>query len=135
MGEFVYVIAEPDGEYAKVGVTQSPLVRLCTLQTGNPRRLSLIYQEELPTRDMAYQAEYRAHGAMLRWRLEGEWFKIPARYAEQEVKWACNFVRNTRQHPYYRDRLHLRSLGFDYQEMLDAELAAEAVAGDGTESE
>lgn len=131
----VYLISEPDGEMVKVGVARSPHVRLCTLQTGNPRKLALIFTREMPTREMAYQAEFRAHGMLLRWKQEGEWFKIPARIAVQEVEWACNFVNNVSKDVRYRERLRLRSIGFDYKADLEAELAAEAVPGDGTEGE
>lgn len=127
MANYIYVIAEAGSGFIKVGVAQNPRARLSTLQTGNPRKLSLEFVHECQSRLAAEQVEYRAHGTMLRWRKEGEWFDVPLDHAIQEVKWACNFVQN------YTARVgpntlttRSRSMGFDYAEFLAEELATEA---------
>lgn len=127
MGNYLYVIAEPKTGFVKFGIANNPNGRLSSLQTGNPRKLELAYCEEMPTREMAEQAECRAHGICLKWRAEGEWFSYPTDLAIQEAKWACNFVRNFRARLPAHSNIHrLRDLGFDYKSFLAEELAAEA---------
>ena len=65
---FCYTYAIWDGEYVKIGKSCShPKRRMDTLQTGNPRQLSLLaYSATLSESDV--------HKRLSRWRVRGEWF-------------------------------------------------------------
>lgn len=63
-----------DGEYVKIGLTHNFTLRLAELQTANPRRLRVIqtYLTLYPA-----QEEAAVHRALTRFRVRGEWFKLP----------------------------------------------------------
>lgn len=69
----VYIIDEGDDEGpVKIGVTgvgQTAVVRLATLQTGNPRKLRIVH-----VGPGDYGVESYVHFLLAEWRLCGEWF-------------------------------------------------------------
>jgi hypothetical protein len=80
---FVYVIGAispgPKGlstvESIKIGVTGGGVhKRLATLQTGNHRKLKLLYALNTGREDWAYDFEKSLHQALSHSRLSGEWF-------------------------------------------------------------
>jgi hypothetical protein len=67
----VYFIGEENGGPVKVGFTSAPVeMRLCELQTGNPRRLEVISSFEGNAWD-----ENAVHVALAGDRMCGEWFR------------------------------------------------------------
>jgi hypothetical protein len=72
-----YVYAIYDGAYIKVGRSGAhPMERLHALQTGNPRRLTLLGWH-------LGVLESRMHKRLWRWHVSGEWFEAgPAVLAE-----------------------------------------------------
>jgi hypothetical protein len=69
---FVYVIK--DGEFYKIGIAVDPKARITLLQTGNPRKLTLLHywQSDNPRKE-----EAKIHKRLRRFRVSGEWFKLP----------------------------------------------------------
>lgn len=63
----VYFIS--DGEAVKIGISKNPTKRLAQLQTGHPRRLSI-----LATLPGGADEEMQLHGRFREHRLHGEWF-------------------------------------------------------------
>lgn len=77
---FVYLIAEKrDGCFVgpvKVGVSDGPLNRLATIQTGNPLDLGIVGLIAYPNRDIALSMEDCFHVTQKNKRLRGEWFDM-----------------------------------------------------------
>ena len=65
----IYAIRQGDSGPIKFGVAGNPRARLSELQTGNPERLSLLVQVDLPD-----HCERQIHGWLREERLVGEWF-------------------------------------------------------------
>lgn len=64
-----------DGEYQKIGVSASKVdKRLQSIQTGNPRRISIVAKYQVKT-DMFY-VEKQLHKLFATERVNGEWFSI-----------------------------------------------------------
>lgn len=83
---YVYVIAHKgdDGSFSspvKVGITRALEGRVSTLQTGNPKRLGLVFGFVAPTADIARALEASFHQIAKKKRLNGEWFDMPPRDA------------------------------------------------------
>lgn len=83
MSEWVYAIGAINGEVKgpeqieciKIGVTGScPKKRLSTLQTGNHRKLILLYALDTERSDWAYNSEAHMHSLLAPYRTSGEWF-------------------------------------------------------------
>lgn len=75
-GENVYFIS--DGEFVKIGkTTGSPECRLASLQTGNPRELTIVGIAFLGT-EKGTVLEYWLHGLLKKYRVRGEWFSLDA---------------------------------------------------------
>ncbi len=70
--QFIYVIKEDETENIKVGISCSPNGRLMTLQTGNPRKLTLIHKFE-----GTHRTEADIHEKLKEFNIKGEWFKPP----------------------------------------------------------
>ena len=68
----VYVIAQERGP-VKVGISDKPMFRLRSLQTGHASRLDLKHSREA---DNAKLVERLAHHALREKRLSGEWFDV-----------------------------------------------------------
>lgn len=80
--DFVYFIS--DGEFVKVG-KGLPTLRLTSCQTGNPRRLRLLFtipigpvkrQDESLKSSAAITAEAALHNLFKNYHVRGEWFDI-----------------------------------------------------------
>lgn len=71
---YVYVISAGRNAH-KIGISSNPKERLSGLQTASPTKLSLVYTIEV---ERPENIEARAHRILKPWRLEGEWFSIPA---------------------------------------------------------
>lgn len=78
-GDVVYFIGGADGPI-KIGVAVNPIIRLNTLQTGNPAKLSI-----LATVRGGMRQERIYHKQFAATRLQGEWFeRTPELLAEIE---------------------------------------------------
>lgn len=82
---YVYVIAENDEGPCKVGIASNPKQRLCMLQIGNPRLLTLRHAE--PVAD-AGLVERIAHDLLRKSAIRGEWFVTDAVTAIDAIKQA-----------------------------------------------
>lgn len=58
----------------KVGITNNPVKRLPTIQTGCPFRVRLVKSWVLPDRETARSIEDSFHRQNRKWRTSGEWF-------------------------------------------------------------
>jgi hypothetical protein len=77
--ELVYAIG--DGFCVKVGRSAGhPMARLRDLQTGNPRRLTLVAYTSTLT-------ERQAHRRLARWRVAGEWFRPAPQLLAELASW------------------------------------------------
>lgn len=65
----LYILS--DGEKVKIGVTSDIDTRIKSLQTGNPKKIVLLYIEE---RTNPTKAETYLHRCFTKQREEGEWF-------------------------------------------------------------
>ena len=81
----LYVIAESPSGPVKIGISRTPLARVSTLQTGNPRPLALMHRWVLDNAT-ALAWEKRIHLDLAEWKLEGEWFAIHPRIAGDFVQ-------------------------------------------------
>lgn len=70
----VYVIAEIQGGYVKVGVSHAPQRRMATLQNCNPRLLEVAYQSYGFSRSSAMEIERAAHRLLDDCSVGSEWF-------------------------------------------------------------
>lgn len=76
-GENVYFIS--DGDFVKIGkTTHSPLVRLSSLQTGNPRALMLLGVAFFGNGLDGTTLEWWLHGLLKEHCVRGEWFSLGA---------------------------------------------------------
>lgn len=71
---YVYFIREAEGS-TKIGVSNNPDARLATMQTGNPRTLTIEARLGPFGRAEAYSVERRMHRVFRRWHVRGEWFE------------------------------------------------------------
>lgn len=72
-GDFVYVVSGDHG-LVKIGISNSPLARLATLQTASPYRLRLAFSA--PACGNAFEVEQAAHAILSAHRASGEWFAV-----------------------------------------------------------
>lgn len=81
MARYVYVIEERESRLCKIGVSVNPKERLASLQTANPRPLTL--RMLLWHKDSGW-LEARLHGLFYENRVSGEWFSVqPEQVAEK----------------------------------------------------
>lgn len=73
---FVYFIQEGKGNhgYIKIGVSNNVNKRLDSLQTGNPRKLTLMASIKCDTPNNAYRLEKKLHKKFKSQCIRGEWF-------------------------------------------------------------
>lgn len=83
---YIYVIGDNASPY-KIGFTKNPDKRLKSLQTGNPRKLSMLYKEEINENEIKY-IEKQIHKELKRKQVSGEWFNISLEDAISEIKYA-----------------------------------------------
>ena len=82
--KYVYLIQSLDNGYYKIGVSNSPTIRLSSLQTGNSSEIKLIneYQSEFATKiERALQRKYSYCNK------RGEWFELSI---EDELNFMCD---------------------------------------------
>jgi hypothetical protein len=72
MPTHTYFIEEEGGAAIKIGATCHPKWRMQTLQSGNPRRLTLLGIVEDPT------LERELHARFSEYRISGEWYDATA---------------------------------------------------------
>ena len=70
----VYVIT--DGTATKIGIATDARTRMCSMQSGNPRRLTLHAFVRTSSMTEARRAEIAAHEALGAVRALGEWFNV-----------------------------------------------------------
>jgi hypothetical protein len=80
---FLYVIAESASGPCKVGYASYPETRIRALQTGNFRKLTLIYAQEAENYRVA---ERTAHTMLAKHHLGLEWFAVTGQDAAIAVK-------------------------------------------------
>lgn len=95
---FVYAIGTVDGP-VKVGITSNLFSRLRSLQNGSAKRLELLFVYTCEDRKTAQAMEREFHEAHATWRLEGEWFDLPAIVAEEGLQWLIEMSFDPRKHP------------------------------------
>ena len=77
---YLYIIKEVGKRPpVKVGVSANVEKRLATLQTGNPRKLTLIAKIDMGSSKKAYAAEALIHNRFLEQHIHGEWFNYKLR--------------------------------------------------------
>lgn len=81
--QMIYIIASAHG--FKIGISNDPLARLRSLQTGSPIAMHL-YRVWKPHH--AASLEKKAHSAGRRWRMHGEWFRLAG------LESLTNFIQN-----------------------------------------
>jgi len=81
MDTYVYIIEQVGSTFCKVGVSNEPVRRLAELQRHNPNRMAISYVLEPQISVNAYSLENNIHYLLSDYRLEGEWFKLPAKGA------------------------------------------------------
>ena len=81
----IYLIT--DGEYTKIGISSNVHSRLADLQTGNARKLNIIFYETMG-KPRAVWCESRLHSALKDYRMEGEWFKLSI----EDIKEIINII-------------------------------------------
>jgi hypothetical protein len=71
----LYLIAEVGDTATKVGIATHPIRRLCSLQSGNPRRL-YIYSLYPSRRDVCFVAERHLLSKYSDFSMVGEWLRL-----------------------------------------------------------
>lgn len=106
---FVYVMGRADLSNVgpvKIGISDSPDVRLRQINTASPFRVVIRHKFNMPRRDIALSLESNFHRIQSSKRLNGEWFDIPPVSAILSL---CIGVR-----------IHLLEIGFRGRELSDA---------------
>lgn len=87
-GFYLYFVT--DEQYVKIGIARHPNVRLASIQTGNPRKCTILFLIPCKDKQAAIMLENALHYRFEAYRLCGEWFNI----LEDIVlnKW-CDFWR------------------------------------------
>lgn len=76
-----------DGEFVKIGkAAGTPLQRLNALQTGNARRLNLLFAIPVLNSECAYSLELAFHKAYGDFRISGEWYDILPLISEESLR-------------------------------------------------
>jgi len=79
----VYVMGKPQGP-VKIGIARDPRRRNQSIQTGNARRVRLLYSREVPVA-VGRAVESNAHWRVWESRISGEWFDITFGVAKDAV--------------------------------------------------
>jgi hypothetical protein len=77
----------------KIGVAKSPRARLHTIRTGNPMPVELVMSRRISGAPYAYVAERWIHLMLDRYRVRGEWFRLPEKQARATVSIVCAATR------------------------------------------
>lgn len=119
-GVCVYIIEQCGGDdsYVKIGVAIDPEQRVKELQVGNPLPLRLAQEFGPWRREIAMQAEYRAHKKLAEKQACGEWFRCSLQEASAVVRRASVWVKHKRADVAYTPHLKAaKSLGVKYEEV------------------
>lgn len=74
---YLYIICEGGSEQpVKIGIASSITGRLSSMQTGSPRKLTVVKQWELDNRKVALSLEARIHADLSNVKLGNEWFNV-----------------------------------------------------------
>ena len=80
---YVYLIRCGDSSFYKIGVSENPIERLRDLQAATPYPLSLVVTCNFASKIVARQAETDAHRQLDKHRMNGEWFDLTPKMAQQ----------------------------------------------------
>jgi hypothetical protein len=72
-----HVVSDRLAGPVKIGITNSLGSRIATIQTGNPREVTIAFSFATPNREIAATFERAFHEVFGAHRLKGEWFDIP----------------------------------------------------------
>lgn len=101
----VYVYFITDGQYVKIGKAKNVKERIKELQSGNGRKLSVLFTIQAPNicyspnDNLAYAIESFLHKTFKDYRLQGEWFDILNIINVQE--WSKYFEKHQRKRRTY----------------------------------
>jgi len=84
---YVYLIAESETGFCKIGVSQDPVFRLRELQTATPHELQLVYIIECTGDSDARRLEAILHARYRAYWASGEWFRVPADNIVADLDW------------------------------------------------
>lgn len=84
-GEPCFVYAMSDGEAIKIGVSKLPSGRIQSVQTGNPRIITVVAVWMLCSERHARELEKRLHRQLREYRLMGEWFAVDVEHIQKEI--------------------------------------------------
>ena len=82
-----------DGNFVKIGKSQSPSERLINLQTGNCNHLYLIYVLPCKTDYDADLCETELHEIYREYHVVGEWFDILSKISPREFCLYCDSLK------------------------------------------
>jgi len=77
---YLYVITDDRRETCKIGYSSDPDRRVAELNVGNPNRLLVEHRVRVPE-DRVQALERKLHFELGHCRVQGEWFRVPARRA------------------------------------------------------
>lgn len=77
---YLYVITDDRRETCKIGYSEDPDRRVAELNVGNPLRLLVEHRVRVPEH-RARAMERKLHFELGHCRVQGEWFRVPARRA------------------------------------------------------
>ena len=82
----------------KVGISRAIGSRIASIQTGNPKKVALVFACVLPSADMARVVERHFHEDHQNYRLEGEWFDMTPHHAMLDL-FIRPLARTSEDHP------------------------------------
>lgn len=100
-GAFVYVIGSKNGPF-KIGVASDLEKRLCSIQTGNPRHLSVRHACMVADMGIAREMEVALHKHFAAMRRAGEWFCVSVTAVKSaicDIAWEQKFAIRQAQVP------------------------------------
>lgn len=103
MSYYVYLIT--DGTYTKIGISNNPQKRLRSLQTANPRKLSIAHTVQLESKDDASLLEFALHQYFDKARVSGEWILLPFEIIKDAIPIVEQHIKNELNAQSERDRL------------------------------
>lgn len=89
---YLYLIAEEDTDFCKVGIAGNVQQRLIQLQSGSSRNLRIV--ESIPCNEAA-RAESIVKSKLIEFHLRSEWYKVQPEYAIEVMRAAVEEVDKT----------------------------------------
>jgi predicted GIY-YIG superfamily endonuclease len=74
---YIYIIKERFRWHYKIGISNNVVGRLSALQTGNPRKLTVVGAYKVKSRRQAHRVETQLHRYLRIGNLKNEWFFLP----------------------------------------------------------